>query len=171
MKHKTLWIFITIFVLLGSLLACTGLISGIGALAPVLIANFPGTTAAITTPPLGTPPVEPTSVNLEATQKITLTPLQPPAATEEILPAATTTGVEVILTGDISETVRIFQTNPVPVYDPFELAARLYGQKNLPVQLDLPPAQYQVGDLSVFWATDNDTSENYQIRGDLTSRN
>jgi hypothetical protein len=66
-----------------------------------------------------------------------------------------------------ADTLRIFEETIVPVNDPIELAERLEGKSNLPIQLDTPPLVYQIGAKQTFWVTDTDTNENYQVQATL----
>ncbi len=65
------------------------------------------------------------------------------------------------------ETLYTFESNQPPIFDPFEMAARLNGQYELPRQLSAPPAPYQTGAQSTFWVTDNDTNQNFQVDATL----
>jgi hypothetical protein len=65
------------------------------------------------------------------------------------------------------ETLLAFENNQPALFDPFELAAQLNGQYDLPRQLNGLPMLYQVGDQMTFWVTDNDTNKNFQVQATL----
>ena len=63
----------------------------------------------------------------------------------------------------LNETLHILQEEIVPINDPIDLAERLGGKSNIPETLPDPDAPYSVGASKVFWVTNVDTNENFQV--------
>ncbi len=55
----------------------------------------------------------------------------------------------------------------VPVNDMLDLASRLEGKDNIPATLEAPARWYVVGDQRVFWVSNVDTNENFQVDATL----
>lgn len=55
----------------------------------------------------------------------------------------------------------------VPVNDPVDLAERLGGKVDVPSTLPDLNAPYEVGDRKLFWVTNTDTNENFQVEAVL----
>ena len=55
----------------------------------------------------------------------------------------------------------------VPVNDLIDLSKRLMGKDDIPIVLDPPPAPFRVGKEDVFWVTNTDTNESFQINATL----
>jgi len=66
-----------------------------------------------------------------------------------------------------SQTLDELKQNTVPINDPIDLAARLGGKLNVPEVLIDTEAPYSVGDQKKFWATNTDTSDNFQVNATL----
>lgn len=70
-------------------------------------------------------------------------------------------------TGGAFETLNTLKDENVPINDARDLALRLAGMENIPEVLDQPAQNYDVGDEKVFWVTNMDTDENFQISAAL----
>ncbi|MBN1145824.1 MAG: immune inhibitor A [Anaerolineales bacterium] len=66
-----------------------------------------------------------------------------------------------------SKTLEILENSEVPINDPIDLAVRLEGKQNLPVNLDFPTRQYTSGAQETFWVLDADTNQNFQVHATL----
>jgi len=64
-----------------------------------------------------------------------------------------------------TDTLETLENTIVPVNDLRELACRLQGKCNIPETF--PSGPYQVGDRQAFWASNNDTDENFQVDATL----
>ena len=65
------------------------------------------------------------------------------------------------------ETLRTLLEEVVPINDPLDLAERLSGKENIPELFPDPNKPYQVGDEKMFWVSNTDTNENFQINAVL----
>lgn len=62
-----------------------------------------------------------------------------------------------------TETLFTLQNALVPESNPRELAQRLLGIAEIPETVPPPAAPFQVGDQEIFWATNTDTAESFQV--------
>lgn len=68
---------------------------------------------------------------------------------------------------DAFATLKTLEDEEVPINDPRDLAARLGGVVHVPEIVDVEPEDLQVGDEQVFWASNVDTNENFQVTATL----
>jgi len=66
-----------------------------------------------------------------------------------------------------ADTLQNLQQAIVPINDPYDIAARLEGKKNVPTTLEPPPAPLQVGARETFWFLNTETNENLQAQATL----
>ena len=83
------------------------------------------------------------------------------ALEEEISPAEFTTALE---------NLNALKAEVVPVNDPVDLAERLGGKVDVPATLPDLDAPYEVGDRKLFWVSNTDTNENFQVEAVLRYR-
>ncbi len=164
--HKWIIILAAIILLL-TFVACACLFANAGAQLASWLGNLPSspapseiaTLSALKTNPTHTP--EPSVLSSPA-PKHSPSPSQPTdsitAPVEEPIP---------VVLNPAEQTQFTFENNPPQLFDPLEIAARLNGQYELPRQVNSLPFVYQVGDSMVFWATNNDTNEYFQVEATL----
>ena len=86
-----------------------------------------------------------------------------PTITAPTKTAGSTDPTESLSPGQENETLHILEEEIVPINDPIDLAERLGGKSNIPETLPDPDAPYSVGASKVFWVTNVDTNENFQV--------
>ncbi len=65
------------------------------------------------------------------------------------------------------ETLNTLENEIVPINDPRELARRLEGKTQIPETMTPAGAPIKVGDSQIFWATNVETNENFQVKATL----
>lgn len=55
----------------------------------------------------------------------------------------------------------------VPIVDPISLAERFHGQKDIPTVLETSAAPRSIGEVELFWASDVDVNNNFQVNAEL----
>ncbi len=101
---------------------------------------------------------------LETTQN-EVTPPTPIVVTEEVNPVSPTPipTLKPETAKNAFNSLEILEQELVPINDPIDLAQRLGGKGDIPETLIDPNAPYTVGDQQVFWVTNVDTNENFQV--------
>lgn len=98
----------------------------------------------------------------------TSSPTTIPITMEALTPAKISESQpENLSTPPLTETLTMLQKAVVPVHDPFEMVNRLEGKSNLPRSLEFPPTPLALGARETFWATNNDTNENFEVNAYL----
>ncbi len=103
---------------------------------------------------------QPTRVDIQ--QKTAIAPIKTPVQpTDSVDPTPTSpdNGAE--------ETLNTLLAAEIPINDPIDLAQRLGGAQEIPQTFPDLNAPYTLGDTQVFWVTNVDTSENFQINTTL----
>ena len=62
-----------------------------------------------------------------------------------------------------TDSLRILNQEIVPINDPLDLAEEIPGKKDIPDTYPDPDMPYELGATKVFWASDTDTNENFQV--------
>ncbi len=91
---------------------------------------------------------------------ITTSPPLPTKTSQAIVDPTPTPNLPVV---PAEESLKTLRNEIVPINDPIELAERLGGKSNIPKTYPDPNAPYSVGDHKIFWVTNVDTNENFQI--------
>lgn len=63
--------------------------------------------------------------------------------------------------------LRVMQEVEVPITNLYDLSARIYGKKDIPLTVPGPLVPYMIGDSKPFWITNTDTNESFQITASL----
>ena len=87
-----------------------------------------------------------------------------PTVSADMPPANPNKPSKVVVPNDTLETL---QNTLVPINDLAELARRLEGKQNIPLNVEPPAAPLSVGARQSFWVSDVDTNENFQIEATL----
>jgi hypothetical protein len=107
--------------------------------------------------PTTTPIVIRPTATTEPTEQAVQTPNETPLPT---LPTPTAPVAQ-------ASTLQNLQQVVVPINDPYAIAARLEGKKDVPTTLEPPPAPLQVGARDTFWFLNTETNENLQAQATL----
>lgn len=93
------------------------------------------------------------------------TPPTPIVVTEEVNPVSPTPlpTLKPETAKNAFNSLEILEQELVPINDPIDLAQRLGGKGDIPETLIDPNAPYTVGDQQMFWVTNVDTNENFQV--------
>ena len=65
-------------------------------------------------------------------------------------------------------TLRTLSDTIAPINDPADIARRLQGKTDIPPTLEPPDYLPAIGDRELFWATNTDTNENFQVSATLS---
>jgi immune inhibitor A len=65
------------------------------------------------------------------------------------------------------QTLNTLEKAIVPINDPRDLARRLEGKQNIPDTLEAPKTPPKIGNQQSFWALNNETAKNYQVKATL----
>jgi len=66
-----------------------------------------------------------------------------------------------------NETLNVLKNSEVPVFDSRDLAMRLEGKLNIPLTINPPITNFDVGSQQDFWVSNVDENEYYEIRASL----
>ena len=155
-KPPVVGIILTIIILFMVCVICLCLVAVTGGLAALstvidngplheIIEGFTYSSPGNTTP-TPTPPVWPTPFPTEMTGNLQL---------------------EYLTLEGAHESLQALLQEVVPINDPIDLAERLGGKSNIPNTLPDPNQPYKVGDSKVFWVSNTNTNENFQVRAVL----
>jgi len=94
-----------------------------------------------------------------------ITPPTPIIVTEEVNPVSPTPlpTLQPETAKNAFNSLEILEQELVPINDPIDLAQRLGGKGDIPETLIDPNTPYTVGDQQMFWVTNVDTNENFQV--------
>ena len=169
MKRPWLIILGCIIILLAVLCGCALLITGI---TTYNLFNRPGTPPTparlenLITPTQAALPLS----TIKPPGLITATPAPPKTnslSPTPGMPETSTTEPQGEPTKVLTDTLETLENTIVPVNDLNDLAQRFLGIENIPATVPPPVQPYQVGDTQVFWVSDTDTNENFQIDATL----
>jgi len=138
------WVIVTLVFIIIGICACV-LISGMFGLGYYLDNNssegglFFSNNPPIDTPVVKRPTIEPDSSQTAADQRIVAE----------------------------NETLNVLKNSEVPVFDSRDLAMRLEGKLNIPLTINPPITNFDVGSQQDFWVSNVDENEYYEIRGSL----
>ncbi len=71
-------------------------------------------------------------------------------------------------TDPAADTLQTLRDTGIPINDPLDLARRLEGKRDISPTLEPPISPPMLGDQKVFWVTNTDTDENFQVQAALT---
>ena len=149
-KFPTLWLIVTLIVLIGVLLAA--------AFAFGWVSLREGTLT------FGLPP-QITATQLAAAPSATFAPTPSPQTTEVVVSQPTPAATPQLEGADL--TLQILQQAAIPENDPSDLMERLGGKADIPATDPDLDAPYEVGDTKSFWVTNVDTNQNFEIDATL----
>lgn len=167
MNTRRLFVTLSAVVLVLATLSCTCLLANTGSQLVNWLAGLSkstGTPAPATISALKKNPTQ-TSPFANVTNPVPEISPSPPYPHANPSPTNEVDHPEIIST--LEQTQQTFEDNPPLLFDPFDIAARLNGQYELPRQLNGLPVRYQLGQQKTFWVTDNDTSTNFQVEATL----
>jgi immune inhibitor A len=168
-KRPWLIIFGCIFILLAALCGCALVIAGITTFNIFNRFGSPPTPVRLENPGTPTQLALPLST-IKPPGLITATPVPPKANLLSPTPSmseTSTTEPQNEPTIVLTDTLETLENTIVPVNDLNDLAKRFLGIENIPATVPPPVRPYQVGDTQVFWVSDTDTNENFQIDATL----